>query len=358
MTKDSKIISYTSRNDACYWYRNKHPLEALKRQGWQTSNLNMGEFMDLRNVDCVQFSRVYTTKFDEFAFMLKDMGISLWYDVDDATDLVKPFNPFCVANRQHMSSLYFMLNEADFITTTNETLKEHLSHKTPKPIHVVPNFIHPPEWKERPRKNTQLRVGFAGSPSHIKEVNMILPVVAQLQKRYNFKFVMAGMGGGGSAQAFRDEEKAKFPDIWETWSYTQEVEKFAELMKEIDCEWHNPIRWEIYPRIMAKLDLDIGLCPIIDDDFNRCKTPIKLYEYSMVGTCALASNVKPFAGEALAVTENTHEGWFEALDALLMHQELRDKTLFEQRNIVMRDKVIDNNVGMIEDVLAQYGKPR
>lgn len=355
MNKDSKIISYTSRNDACFWYRNKMPLEALKRKGWQTSNINMGEFMDLSNVDCVQFSRVYTTKFDEFVYMLKDQGVKVWYDVDDATDLVKPFNPFCIANRQHMSSLYFMLNEADFITTTNPNLKEHLSHKTPKPIHVFPNFINPKEWKERPGKNTQLRVGFAGSPSHIKELNMVLPMIADLQKRHNFVFVMF-MGQGGGPQEYRDAVKKEFEPIYETWEYCQEVEKFNELMKEIKYEWHNTVRWEIYPKALAKLDLDIGICPLLDDDFNRCKTPIKLYEYAMVGTTTLASKTTPFSEEALALAENTHEGWYEALDALLMHHELRESTLAAQRQYVLENRLIDNNVETLETILAHYGR--
>lgn len=356
MNKESKIISYTSRNDACFWYRNKIPLDALKRKGWTTSNLNIGDFMDLGQVACVQFSRVYTTKFDEFVFMLKDRGVKIWYDVDDATDLVKEFNPFCIANRQHMSSLYFMLNEADFITTTNENLKEHLSHKTPKPIHIFPNFINRTEWKKRPEKNTQLRVGFAGSPSHIKELNVILPVIAELQKRYDFVFIVFGMGVGGSVEAFHDSQKEQYKTIYETWQYTQEVEKFYELMKKIRHEWHNPVRWEMYSKALAKLDLDIGICPLLDDDFNRCKTPIKLYEYATVGTTTLASNTTPFKEEALALADNTQESWYDALDSLLMHHELRESTLKAQQEYVEKNRQVDVNIHLLETILGQYGK--
>lgn len=356
MNKDSKIISYTSRNDACFWYRNKIPLDALRRKGWQTSNINMGDFMDLKQVDAIQFSRVYTTKFDEFVFMMKDMGVKIWYDIDDATDLVKNFNPFCIANRQHMSSMYFMLNEADFITTTNENLKNHLCKKTPKPIHVFPNFINPKEWKPRPETSKNLRVGFAGSASHIKELNMVLPVIAKLQKRYPFTFVIFGMGNGGSVEAFHEDAKKQYESIYETWEYTKEIEKFYELMEDIRYEWHNPVRWEIYPKTLAKLDLDIGICPLLDDDFNRCKTPIKMYEYSMVGTATLASKTTPFAEEALALASNTEEEWYEALDALLMHKELRESTVEAHKKYVLENRVIDNHIGELENILALYGR--
>jgi len=352
----SKIISYVSRQDACFWYRNKMPLEALARKGWDASTLNMGDMMQLDNVEMVQFSRVYTTQFETFLYMLKERGIKIWYDIDDAVDLVKPFNPFAPANRQHMSAFYFLLNQADFITTTTPFLKEHLSKMTPKPIHVFGNYINPTEWKERPRENTALRVGFAGSPSHVKEVNDILPVIRDLQKRHAFTFVMFGMGNGANAEEWIAGEREKYKDVWDTDEYCKEVERMVTLLKDINYEWHAPCRWEVYPKRLAKLDLDIGLCPLADDDFNRCKSAIKLYEYAITGTVTLASNVTPFKEEALAVTDNDYQSWYDALDALLMHRELRDKTLEVQREYVLGSRTIDENIEPLEEILSTYAK--
>lgn len=359
--KKSRIISYTSRNDACFWYRNKMPLDALAKKGWTTSNIIMGDMMDHSNVDIIQFSRVYTTQFEELVYMLKDRGVKIWYDVDDAVDLVKLFNPFAVPNRQHMSAFYFLLNEADFITTTCPNLQKHLQQKTPKPVNIFGNYINPSEWSLRAGRadsdsTAGLRVGFAGSPSHIKEINMILPVVKELQKRYGFMFVVLGMGTGDSLETWYAESKKQYGHIWETWEYTKEVEIFYNLLKDIYHEWHAAKRWEMYPKLLAKLNLDIGLCPLLEDDFNVCKSAIKLYEYAMVGTVALASNVTPFKEEALAVTENTPEAWTEALDALLMHKDLRESTHKAQREYVLKNRVVDDNIHILEDILAPYGK--
>lgn len=356
MENKPTIISYVSRGDACFWYRNKMPLDALARKGWTTSNLNMGDLMDLNNVDIVQFSRVYTNEFEPFLYMLKERGIKIWYDVDDAVDLVKPFNPFSVENRKHMSAFYFLLNEADFITTTNPNLQAHLAQKTPKPVHVFGNYINPTEWEERPRKSSMLRVGFAGSPSHIKELNMILPVIKELQKHYNFTFVIFGMGNGENMDVWYDESKKQYAKVWDTWEYTKEMEIFYAHMKEIKHEWQTAVRWEMYPKRLAKLDLDIGICPLADDDFNVCKSAIKLYEYAQVGTVTLASNVTPFKEEALALTENDYQSWYDALDALLMHDELRIKTLEAQREFVAKNKNVDENIYKLEEVLATYGR--
>lgn len=346
-----------SRGDACFWYRNKIPLDALAEKGWSTSNLNMGEMMDLSNVDMVQFSRVYINSFEEFLYYLKDNGKKIWYDVDDAVDLVTKFNPFAVENRRHMAAYYFMLNEADVITTTNENLAAHLRTMTPKPIHVFPNFINKSEWAmERPRISKNLRVGFAGSPSHIKEVNEILPVIRDLQKHYDFTFVMFGMGGEATLEDWYQKSKKQYADRWTTWEYTIELERMYHQLKEIKLEWHGACRWEMYPRKLAKLDLDIGVCPLADDAFNRNKTAIKMYEYALVGTATLASNTTPFKEEALALTENDYQSWYDALGALLMHQELRDKTLAEQRKYVMENKLVENNIETLEAILAPYGR--
>lgn len=360
MDKKPSIISYVSRGDACFWYRNKMPLEALARKGWKTSTLNMGDLMNLENVDVVQFSRVYTTQFEEFVFMLKSRGIKIWYDVDDAVDLVKPWNPFALPNKKHMSAFYFMLNEADFITTTNQNLADHLSKKTPKPVHVFPNFVNLSEWKERPKaKDTStfgpdFRIGFCGSPSHIKEVNMILPVIRDLQARYHFTFVMWGMGNGNSIHEWYSQSKVQYAAMWDTWEYTKEMDKMYELMKEINHEWVSACRWEMYPRKLAKLDLDIGICPLDDDDFNRSKTPIKLYEYALAGTMTVASNITPFKEEALVLAENTYESWYETLDSAIMHADLRKTALEKQQEWVKGHKTIDENINILQNIILEY----
>lgn len=356
-TEKLRILSYVSRGDACFWYRNKIPLDALAKKGHKTSNLNIGDMMDLSNVDMIQFSRVYVNDFEEFLYYLKDQGKKIWYDIDDAVDLVTDFNPYCLENRRHMSAFYFMLNMADVVTTTNENLRDHLAKMTPKPIHVFPNCINKSEWKvERPRKSTNLRVGFAGSPSHIKEVNMVLPVIRDLQKRYDFTFVMMGMGSGNSLEEWYQSSKIQYADRWTTWEYTIELEKMYQLLKDIKLDWQNSVRWEMYPRKLASLDLDIGLCPLLEDDFNICKSPIKLYEYALVGTTTLASSVTPFKETALALADNDYQSWYDALEALLMHQDLRAKTLEAQRAYVMETCMVEDNITTLEEILAPYGR--
>jgi len=42
------------------------------------------------------------------------------------------------------------------------------------------------------------------------------------------------------------------------------------------------VPFDAYPMRLAGLRLDIGLAPLIDNEFNHCKSKIKYFEYSIV----------------------------------------------------------------------------
>lgn len=350
--KEKKIVCYCPKNNGCFWYRNKIPLEALNRKGWKTSFADAGDQV-LPDMQVVQFARGYNPGFEEFLFLIKDKGIKIWYDVDDAMDLVKLWNPFSIPTRKYLGTYYLLLNEADFITTSSPKIAEHLRTKTSKPVYVFENYLNPNEWKvKRLNKEGPLRIGFSGSASHLKDLNMILPVIEELQKKYDFVFVLHGLDiGCGDIEAWHERAKTNYKQLYATFPYTVELEKMYNCLKRIKHEWNDGVRWELHSRSLAKLDLDIGLCPLIDDDFNRNKTCIKFYEYAMVGTPSISSGVTPFKEEALALSENDFSSWYDAIEAMIIYEDLRISTLKAQQEYVLKNKMIDDNIYKLEEIL-------
>ncbi len=53
-----------------------------------------------------------------------------------------------------------------------------------------------------------------------------------------------------------------------------------------------PVPVEQYPKLLA--GFDIGLAPLIDSPFNRCKSDLKYVEYGKVGVPAVFSKVGPY----------------------------------------------------------------
>ena len=92
------------------------------------------------------------------------------------------------------------------------------------------------------------------------------------------------------------------------------------------------------------MDLDIGLCLLNDNPFNRNKSCIKFYEYAMVGTFAVAPDLLPYSEEPVYRP-------IERLDSLLSyHQDLLDEKAKWQRKWVLENRNIRKNWKLWEKV--------
>jgi glycosyltransferase involved in cell wall biosynthesis len=351
-----KIVSHQSRNNACFWYREKIPFDALNRKGFKTSHASDGEPVDW-DVDCMHFSRGYPPPIEKIVYALKEQGIKIWYDLDDAMDLVDKKNPFYFVTKTYMSTVYLLLHEADFITVATPALKEHIETLTKKPVEVFGNFLNPTEWKERKESGEKLRIGFAGSASHLEDVNFILPVIEELQKKYDFTFVVMGFDiGAKDADDYRERNKKQLDQLWDVHPVGIEVEKFVNGLNKVKHEWADGCRWELYPRKLAELGLDIALCPLLDTPFNRNKSAIKFYENAYIGTPVICSNVTPFKEEipGKGCVDNEFAAWYDAIEAMILYPELRAQTLKDQRDYVIANKLIDNNINTLENILTKW----
>ena len=86
--------------------------------------------------------------------------------------------------------------------------------------------------------------------------------------------------------------------------------------------------YSAYQKTMASLDWDVGLAPMPDTPFHRCKHYNKYIEYSAYGIPGIYSDVIPYRravrhGENGLLTENTPEAWAGALDTLISDEPLR-----------------------------------
>jgi glycosyltransferase involved in cell wall biosynthesis len=72
----------------------------------------------------------------------------------------------------------------------------------------------------------------------------------------------------------------------------------------------------------------IGLAPLLDTPFNRCKSPIKALDYAALGLATLASDTPAYRGSiadgpAGQLVPNDPVAWHAALDWLIRDQALR-----------------------------------
>lgn len=85
-----------------------------------------------------------------------------------------------------------------------------------------------------------------------------------------------------------------------------------------------------YRQFMKEQHYDIGLAPLHDDPFSRCKYFNKYLEYTLVGTTGIYSNVKPYtyavkSGENGLLAENNPKSWLKGITRLIDEPDLRQR---------------------------------
>lgn len=94
---------------------------------------------------------------------------------------------------------------------------------------------------------------------------------------------------------------------------------------------------ENYIRHMEKNRYDIGIAVLNPDHFNERKYFNKFIEYTRYGICGIYSNCMPFQlvvkdKENGIFTNNSDDGWYEALKLLIDNPELKKKCILNAQN--------------------------
>jgi glycosyltransferase involved in cell wall biosynthesis len=175
-------------------------------------------------------------------------------------------------NRHRMVDYEYCLEQVDAIITTTMRLKGKLEQWNDNVV-VIPNALWKDYWPEidiKRRDKDEIRVGYTCSASHFDDLRMVKPAIDTLIEKYpNLKFVNIG-------QVFPFITKNIPEDQLETWHW-------------IKVDGHG------YRMVCA--DLDIGIAPLVDNEFNRNKSCLKFYEYAALGATTVASNTPPYSDE-------------------------------------------------------------
>jgi len=319
-------------------------MDALHAHGVKTKILEINTDIDeeeYNNLKVVQTYGIYPFSFRRALEILKKDGKKIVYDTDDALDLIDPTNPFYYAVKRDSMSQTEVLHYADHVTVATPTLKKYLEGKTDKPITVIPNMYDPNEWKFPRPKREGIRIGFAGSCTHVEDLLLVLPTFKKLQKSHNITFVLMGFGRGTYDDWFRDFSFTCPPEGLKV------LKEFDSLIKEINLEWIQNFDFDLFPSQLINLSLDIGLCPLVDNGFNRARSASKAMEYTLAGALALASN-------SPAYTEDPTSTIVEDWDKALTHFVENPQEIAQFRDINLRwieeNRNINNNIDLLKSV--------
>ncbi len=270
-------------------------------------------------------------------------GKCLIYELDD--DLVSP----AVLDRirdadeedkseaqleQERQARLFALRLADGVTCSTVPLAEVARRYTNKPVEVVPNAIDLGHWRRVLATSERVvpgpTIGWAGGNRPDSDAEAAAEAWGRIAARYpRVNFIVAGHALGALIESVPVER----------------MDVFARL----------PIAE--YPRLYP--NIDIGCAVLESNDFNRCKSPIKAFEYAAGGAAVVASPT--VSGDLI---EHGHDGyvcetadqWEAALASLVEQPELRSAMAARLLEKVEREHSLAGNVHRWPDAWARiYG---
>ena len=218
-------------------------------------------------------------------------------------------------NKERLDDIKKVVAGADMVTVTTPILAE-VFREYNENVRVLPNCVNLKEWNKLPleKNEKEIKLYWGGGMSHWQDLLLIREPLKQIFEKYkNAKIVMLGWMPDGFEQTFPGRV---------------EFQSWANIYG--------------YPYKMASLGIDIALIPLVDNEFNRCKSAIKWIEASslqipsVVSYCSPYKEVESLSEKDLAVfiDGNSPDAWVEGISTLIDNPDLRQKIGEESRMVV------------------------
>lgn len=216
--------------------------------------------------------------------------IPVVYEIDDMLFRIPEWNYASLYYNNNEDVVKRIMSNCDGMICSTAKLKEVYSEYCPK-ISVIPNHLPKFVWgdvfpaHEYYEEGKKVKILWGGSQNHFA----MSQVVGEDVKGGDF---------GKELQNFI----RKTVDVYE-WHFMGAMPEELNNIKS-KVKWHP---WENvfeYPKALKDIEPDICIAPLMDAEFNHCKSNIKCLEYTAAGAVGVYSDVTPYKFQALkAITD-------------------------------------------------------
>lgn len=224
--------------------------------------------------------------------------------------------------------------EADVVVVSTPALAQVLSEFTPN-VAIFPNYLDDTIWSLRPPKDTlatedTVTIGYMGTASHLPDIEYLTPVLRKLLEKYAGK-VHLRFWGVEPPSPLRDMPNVK----WEQ-TYLPNYKQFVEYFQTQTA--------------------DLVIAPLEDNLFNRCKSPIKFFEYSAWGAAGVYSHIvygDVVQHEHSGFIASTLEEWETHLERLIQDPVLRSQIAIQAQEDIASHWLLSASTPLWSEVVAQ-----
>lgn len=257
-------------------------------------------------------------------------------DTDDNSDDIPHFNyahPDYHAGTGTARIIRAELREADLVTVSTDRLAEWAKQYARRVV-VMPNCVDTSLYKNvRSRKKearhlNDVRIYWGGGGGHygdlLKVRDSLLRICAE---RPNVKLIFS---------LFIPDWAADLPP------YRCFMVRFA--------------HFNAYPKVLKWLCADVALAPLVEHEFNRCKSNIKYLTYAMADIPGVYEDIDAYDSVTHGLTglkARTSDEWYEAINTLIDNRILAQEIAARAKLDVLERFNIDTHIMRYEAMLNE-----
>ena len=287
--------------------------------------------------DIVIIQRQFPVKFKQYKEIIRrahEQNKPVIFETDDLLFFLPEDHPDRIEHiyTPALLPIYQAILEADVITVPTNKLREVLMPYNENII-VLPNYFDDNLWQLRKPnvkedKDEIIKIGYMGTNSHKPDIEYLLPVILEVLHRYSQKVRFHFWG-------------LKPPDILQSFSQVEWTPWYSYSYKEFASFFQTQIA-------------DIFIAPLMDNLFNRCKSPLKYFEYSALGVPGIYSDIEPYR----EIVENGKNGflanslkdWSDYLNDLIEQPSLRHDIAMNAQSMIKENWLLSQNAHLWRDV--------
>ena len=334
------------------------PYQKLSTLGYDiniTNRLAMGIEADLLVLQRQHADGILTIVDD-----YKKRGGKVIYELDDNFHDIPKNNP---AGQQYpkggkeLKNIETFLGLADLMTVSTQGLADYYKKFT-KEVVVCKNavdFNHFPDFSISPRDTETFRLGWAGSGTHYDDFLTVIKPITQLMEQYkNLVFAFVGMD-------YRTMFPSHVRKRMEYCGHTFPVDTQGKPLfhpKDGDNAVYQ------YYKLLKESNFHAAIAPILPVEFNRCKSYIKLLEYSGCGIPYVATGFGPYLeyvrqvpnfekDKQIGLLASQDKDWKNSIKSLIESEDLRQKLAKNNYDFAQKNHSIQKQINQWVEALKK-----
>ncbi len=272
---------------------------------------------------------------DRLAEHARAIGATLVFDLDDDLLHLPRTHPDAADLRPKAGIARRMLGAADRVWLSTPGLAERLASLRPDAL-VMPNGLDERIWAlpPMPLRDEPVRILCMGTTTHDRDFALASRALSRLKDDYGDRVEIDVIGMTSRPLA------ASIGRIDVPQSASLSYPGFVNWLRSRQPRWH------------------IGLAPLLDTSFNRCKSAVKAMDYAALGLAVLASDTPVYRGSvadgpAGRLVANTDAAWYAALDRLIRDRDTRHDIAGRAREAFLASASLASQATVRRDALLR-----